>query len=155
MHERLCSILSYWDRSRHKYEVGMNELCTINGPAALHKSHCCFVDEAVLVSEVPSCSRFTKSSQRSLRRRGSRRHSHCWHKGAGKMVQPNPLLLFSKSCVGQSREGTTQAPQSRHVEREFPKRRDPNSTLNSRTLIIRTPKYGTPHFRKLPYRFGF
>ena len=24
-------------------------------------------------------------------------------------------------------------------------------TLNSRILIIRTPKYGTPNFRKLPY----
>ena len=26
------------------------------------------------------------------------------------------------------------------------------STLKSRILIIRTPKYGTPNFRKLPYR---
>ena len=36
---------------------------------------------------------------------------------------------------------------------EFPKIGDPNiySTLNSRILIIRTPKYGTPHFRKLPH----
>ena len=25
------------------------------------------------------------------------------------------------------------------------------STLNSRILMIRTPKYGTPNFRKLPY----
>ena len=25
------------------------------------------------------------------------------------------------------------------------------STLNSRILIIRTPKYGAPNFRKLPY----
>ena len=26
-----------------------------------------------------------------------------------------------------------------------------DSTRNSRILIIRTPKYGTPNFRKLPY----
>ena len=37
--------------------------------------------------------------------------------------------------------------------REFPKIGDPNiySTLNSRILIVRTPKSGTPNFRKLPF----
>ena len=47
-------------------------------------------------------------------------------------------------------KGSTGRP--RLSNREFPKIGDPNivPTLNSRILIIRTPKIRYPHFRKLP-----
>ena len=64
-------------------------------------------------------------------------------------VQPAVLreILWQHYCVWTRRPGV---PSTLNHNWEFPNTGPSYSTLNCRILIIRTPKEGTPSFRKLP-----